>query len=399
MSSASEAPRGRGELALALGGGGARGAYQVGVLRFLARRRPQLPVPLLTGVSAGGINAAHLANHTGDFEERVEDLVGLWSGLTVDQVFRVDAASLSRAVLGWAAQLMLLGGRERAPQMRGLVDTSPLRATLARGLNCGAGVLEGIEENLRRGDLRAVALLGTSYETGRTLSWCQGRELELWERPQRTAVRAELGLEHVLASSALPLFFPAVEVDGRWFGDGGIRLHAPLAPAIHLGATHILAVSTRYGRTAREAAVPVTRGYPPPAQVASVLLNAIFLDLLDQDAAQLERTNQLIARCEGPPPEGLRPIDLCVVRPSLDLGKLARELEPKLPPLLRWLTRRLGTRQSSSNDLVSLIMFQPDYVERLIRLGEADARAREGELLAFLDRATRSFEADPVEGG
>lgn len=381
---------GRGELSLALGGGGARGAYQVGVLRHIANRHPDLEVPLLTGVSAGAINAAHLANHPGNFQERIEDLVQLWSQLTVEQVFRVDYSSMLRSMFGWAAELALLGGRKHAHEMRGLVDTAPLANYLSKALGCEAGALCGVARNIERGSLRALALTTTSYATGRTVSWCQGRDVELWDRSQRTSSLTEIGLEHVLASSALPLLFPAVEVAGRWYGDGGVRLHVPLAPSIHLGADHILAVSTRYGRSPAEAELPTLKGYPPPAQVAGVLLNAIFLDLLDQDAAQLERTNALLACCGDGSPRDLRPIDLLVIRPSVDLGKLARKLEPSLPSLFRWMTRRLGTQKSDSNDLLSLVMFQPDYLTQLIRLGEQDALARAGEIEAFLERVAAS---------
>ncbi len=380
----------RGELSLALGGGGARGAYQVGVLRYIASRHPELEVPLLTGVSAGGINAAHLANHQGSFQEKVESLVELWSQLTVEQVFRVDYPSLLRGMFGWAAQLSIFGGRENVNEMRGLVDTAPLAKYLARALGCEAGALCGVARNIERGKLRALAMTTTSYATGRTVTWCQGRNVELWERSQRTSMLTEIGLEHVLASAALPLFFPAIQVGDRWYGDGGIRLHAPLAPSIHLGADHILAVSTRYGRQIAEAEIPTTTGYPPPAQVAGVLLNAVFLDLLDQDAAQLERTNELLACCDHQAPQGLRSINLLVLRPSVDLGKLARELEPSLPSLFRWMTRRLGTQRSDTNDLISLVMFQPDYLTRLIRLGEQDAQARAGEIEAFLERVRAS---------
>lgn len=380
-------------LCLALGGGGARGAYQVGVLRAIARRHPDLPVPLLAGVSAGGINAAHLANHTGRFAEKVEALVALWSSLTVEQVFRVDGAALTKGLLQWATQLSVLGGRKWGPQVRGLVDTSPLRGFLDTQLGCRAGAMCGIAENIRRGDLRAVALSTTSYATGHTITFCQGKELEGWERPNRIGVLGELRLEHVLASAALPLFFPAVEIDDQWYGDGGIRLHAPLAPPIHLGAERILAISTRYGPAPEEGTVPEFTGYPPPARVAGVLMNAIFLDLLDHDAMQLERINRLLESVPEAERGDLRPVGLEVVRPSVDLGRLASDYEPRLPGLFRFLTRRLGTKDTRSSDLLSLVMFQPDYLQRLMELGEADAEAQAEALGRFL-AGTESPEGD-----
>ncbi|MFT7463920.1 MAG: NTE family protein, partial [Pseudohongiellaceae bacterium] len=216
---------------------------------------------------------------------------------------------------------------------------------------------------------------------------CEGHDIEFWERPNRIGTPTRLRLEHVLASAALPLVFPAVQIEGVWYGDGGLRLHSPLAPSIHLGASHIFAVSTCYGRTPDEAAAPDFVGYPPLAQIAGVLMNAIFLDLLDQDAANLQRINELL-RAAAPEAHGdLRPVELFIVRPSMDLGKLAGEYEPKLPGLFRFLTRRLGTQKTSSSDLISLVMFQPDYIKTLIDLGARDAEAREDDLDAFLKEA------------
>ena len=187
-----------------------------------------------------------------------------------------------------------------------------------------------------------------------------------------------------MASSALPFFFPAIEINGAWYGDGGIRLTAPLSPAIHLGATRLLAVTTRYARSHAEAQRPVISGYPPPAQVAGILFNAIFLDQFDGDALQLRQINRLL---EGRPEsmrDGLRPIDLLVLRPSEDLGRLANAYEADLPKAFRFLTRGLGTKETRSNDMLSLVMFQPDYVKHLIEMGEADARARLPEIREFL---------------
>ncbi len=205
-----------------------------------------------------------------------------------------------------------------------------------------------------------------------------------WERPLRKSLMCDLRIDHVMASAALPFFFPAIEVDGAWYGDGGMRLTQPLSPAIHLGARRIIAVTTRYAKSREEADRPSIAGYPPPAQVAGALFNSIFLDQLDGDAMQLRQINALI---EAHPEEerlGLRPIELLVLRPSEDLGRLANAYEADLPKAFRFFTRGLGTRETRSNDMLSLVMFQTDYVKRLIELGEADALAKRADIEKFL---------------
>jgi len=187
-----------------------------------------------------------------------------------------------------------------------------------------------------------------------------------------------------MASAALPLFFPAIRIGDEFYGDGGVRLAAPLSPALHLGAEKILAISTRYSRSAAEARVPEVTGYPPPAQVLGILLNAVFLDLLDQDALRLERLNHIIDQVPQSGRNGLRRVSLLILRPSVDLGRLASEFEPQLPKTFRFLTRGLGTRQTSSSDLLSLVLFQPDYMHRLIELGDTDAEARADEINEFI---------------
>jgi NTE family protein len=368
-----------------MGGGGARAAYQVGSLRYLARRFPDLDVPIVTGVSAGGINAAHFASHHGSFAQAIHELSGLWERLTVEDVFRVDTPSLGWIGLRWIFQLMS-GGVGGAVSVQGLVDTTPLHSFLSEVLHAVDGELTGIQRNLAVGRLKAVALSTSSYTTGQSLTWIQGRDLHDWKRPQRRSEQTVLKVDHVMASSALPLFFPAIKVGDEFYGDGGIRLTAPLSPALHLGAGKILAISTRYNRTAAEAGVPEVLGYPPPAQVLGVLLNSVFLDLLDQDALRLQRLNSLLRRLPKEKRNGLREVDLLVLRPSVDLGRLANEFEPQLPKTFRFLTRGLGTRQTSSPDLLSMVLFQQDYLCRLIELGEADAEARAEEIDAFVLR-------------
>jgi NTE family protein len=379
-----------GELALVLTGGGARGAYQVGVLRHLASRFPELRIPILTGVSAGGVNVAHLAQHRGTFRESVEHLVALWRGLTPNHVFRVDASSLLRNAARWGIRLASGGVGTGVGATRGLLDTAPLRGYLEGALRPERGLLTGIDYNLRRGSLRAVALGTTSFTTGLSVMWVQGRAIELWERPRRRSVHTQLGLDHVMASAALPLVFPAVQIGREWHGDGGVRLAAPLSPALHLGAHKIIAVATRYERTAAEADVPDVVGYPPPAQVLGVLYNAIFLDLIDQDVIRLARMNKILREIPEEKRDGLRIVDILVVRPSRDLGRIAKEYEIRLPRAFRFLTRGTGTREMSSPDFLSLLMFQDDYIGRLIELGEADAAARSSEIAAFLGMTAAS---------
>lgn len=373
-------------LALMLSGGGARAAYQVGFLRLLAREFPQVVPSILTGVSAGGINAAYLAAHPGSFAEKVEQLAEVWSNIHIDQVFRVDLRDLASRSVRWGGRL-LAGGKHPLTPARSMVDTAPLWDLLSTLLQAEDGEITGISRNLQAGWLRAIALTASSYTTGQSMTWVQARGdcgITTWERPQRKSASCNLRVAHVAASAALPFFFPAVEVDGAFYGDGGIRLTAPLAPAVHLGARRIIAVSTRYDRSRAEADRPAISGYPPPAQVAGVLYNAIFLDQLDGDAFQLERINQLIAGLPEDRRTGLQHIDLLMLRPSIDLGRLANEHEPELPRAFRFLTRGLGTRETRSNDMLSLVMFQSDYMRRLIELGEADASARLPEIRAFL---------------
>ena len=372
--------------ALVLGGGGARGAYQAGLLRAIAQRHPDLDVPILTGISAGAINATCLAARDTNFATAADELVRLWLSLTPEKVYRVDAGTLVGNVFRWAWRLMSGGFEDAIEPTRGLVDTTPLRQLLANAIPTGEDhVIARIDENLARGRLRALALSATSYSTGQSVTWVQGSGVSLWQRPQRRTELARLTVDHVMASAALPLLFPAVHVNGEWYGDGGIRLTAPLSPALHLGAERILTVSTRHPRSRAEADVSQIAGYPPPAQVLGVLYNAVFLDLIDQDILRLELINQMLADVPEAHRNGMRKVDILVLRPSRDLGRMARDYEPRLPKAFRFLTRGLGTRRTTSPDVLSLVMFQSDYLQALVELGERDANSQMDRIDAFLD--------------
>ncbi len=388
------APHSKSRLAIVLTGGGARAAYQVGLLRGIAARWPDLEIEILSGVSAGAINVSHLAAHPGDFRANVDALTELWLSLTPEKVFNVDALSLlsrmARAILKFGS-----GGSRLAPETRGMVDTRPLAEFLRNALGTdNDSPIPGIIAKLQGSTaLDSVALGTIDWATGRGHTWIQAREPELWRRSGRESRQTELTLQHVMASSALPLLFPAVQLGDSWHGDGGVRLIYPLAPAVHSQADRILAISTRTRPPGER--TPDTVGYPPTAQVAGVLMNAIFLDQLDQDAQRLERINHLLHRTAAAPDprEGqarheasLRHIDLCVVRPSEDLGRLAAEYEFKLPRAFRFATRGLGTKETKSPDILAMLMFQPDYVQRLIEVGERDAESNHQRIARTLRR-------------
>jgi NTE family protein len=374
-------------LALMLGGGGARGAYQAGVLRGIAHRFPNLNFPILSGISAGAVNTIHLAAHPGPLDDCADDLIDLWLALKPELVYDVRSGPLMWNAFNWAARLMSGGiGRGREP-MRGMVETDPLRKYLEGVIDRAPdGTIPGIQRNLESGRLKACALSATSYTTGQSVTWIEGKDIELWQRPQRRTEPARLTVEHVMASSALPMLFPAVQIGNEWYGDGGVRLTAPLSPSLHLGATRILTVSTKYQKSHVEAATPTTAGYPPPAQVLGTLYNAVFLDLVDEDIMRLRKVNQLLMNTVPEKREKMRVVDIMVLRPSEDLGRMARRFEPRLPPLFRYLTRGLGTQKQASPDLISLILFQNDYLKALIDLGEKDAIAAGDAIQRFLDR-------------
>lgn len=306
----------------------------------------------------------------------------MWSRLKIEDIFHVDAGRLGTNLVRWGFGL-LSGGSKLAPRIKSLVNSAPLRRLLERELATVDGEIVGIERNIEAGLLRALALTTINYNTGQTVTWIQGCDIGTWERPQRRARQVRMTIDHVMASSALPLLFPAVRLGDHWHGDGGIRLAAPLSPAIHLGADRLLIISTRRQPTFDQADISDLAGYPPPEQIFGKLVNAVFLDIIDQDVARLERINSLIAKVPPDQRGDFRLLDSHVVRPSEDLGRLAADCEPNLPQPFKFLTRGLGTKETDSPDSLSMLMFQHDYVKKLIDIGERDAEAQADALAPF----------------
>jgi NTE family protein len=367
-----------GDVGVVLAGGGARAAYQVGVLQAVAERLPDLRIPIVSGVSAGAISAAFLAAHPGPIRRAVGELRGEWLRLTADKVYSVPARGVIRTA--WHLAGGFLRPRAPRPAVRGLLDMRPLARFLVRSVN-----FPGIETNIGAGRLRALALSATSYATGRTVTFVHGRsDVPIWERANRHAVRTLISVDHVMASSAIPILFPAVRLNGGFYGDGSVRDNAPLAPAIHLGARRLIVIGMRSPRAALEG----DSEYPSSAAVAGMVLHSVFLDAVDADVERLERINMLISACGAGamPPAGLRRVDLVVVRPSRDLGALARGYRPRLPLAMDWLVRAMGSQQERGADFLSYLMFEPDYMGLVMEMGYEDGRAKGEELETMLAR-------------
>jgi NTE family protein len=375
--------------ALVLSGGGARGAYQVGALHALATLLPRaraLPFPILAGASAGSITNAFLAARADDFPEAVRRLVEFWSHIAPHDVFRTDVRTLARVALGWATDVSL-GGWIGSGRGKSLLVTDPLRALLTETLDMAM-----VRENVARGLLRGIALTTTNYRTNLAVTFFDGADgIQPWGRSTRIGVRQRLTIDHVMASSSIPIFFPAIQIGGKYYADGCVRLTTPLSPAVHLGADRILAVGVRHEEWPDPAAVSqsgAAEPYPTVAETAGMLLNALFLEALESDVERFERINHTMSLV--PPsaikaePSPLRTIPLFVLRPSRDLGLLATGAIGRLPYVVQYLFRGLGVTDQTGADLLSYLAFDADYTSQLLALGYADVMARRDELRNFL---------------
>lgn len=368
--------------ALVLTGGGARAAYQVGVLRAIRHirgNRPGNPFPILCGTSAGGINAVALAVYSQDFNAAVRKLAWIWCNFHVDRVYRSDAAALLATGLRWGSALTTGWVVRQTP--RSLLDNAPLRALLDRVLDYSRiGIAVGA------GHLHAVSVSASGYTSGQNLAFYQGHSsLRPWRRAQRIGVPTVLNTCHLLATSAIPFVFPAVRINREYFGDGSMRQLAPVSPAVHLGADRILVIGS--GRMAEEGRQR-SDGYPTPAQIAGHALSSIFLDSLAVDIERIERINQTVSALASTERKAagiaLRSIETLVISPSHRLDTIAGHHRQSLPRAMRIVLRGVGAMRSEGSTLLSYLLFEPEYTRALMDLGYRDAMARREEIAAFL---------------
>jgi NTE family protein len=370
----------RARAGLGLTGGGARAAYQVGVVkavRDILGNPVKNPFPIVCGTSAGAINAATLAVFADDFSRGVANLLEVWENMKCEHVYRTDAWHIMRAGARWLGAMMLLYRRNPVS----LLDNSPLRDMLGRNLD-----FERIQGHIDSGALYAVCVTASGYTTGQSVSFFQGGSgLEGWVRNQRIGAAVSLKLDYLLASAALPINFPAVKVHREYFGDGSMRQIAPVSPALHLGADRVLIVGT--GRQTGDDARARSNTYPSLAQIAGHALNSIFLDSLSVDIERLERINRTVRLI---PPEKLaesnvqlRAVKVLYITPSQPLERIASRFLHELPGTVRFVLRPTGALNRSGSNLASYLLFEESFCRALIDLGYKDTVTREAEVREF----------------
>lgn len=387
---------------LVLAGGGARAAYQVGVLQGLAQIFPPgtlQPFPVITGTSAGALNALGLAGRPGSFRYRTRALATMWGSLESGSVYRTDLLGVARNAAR-IAYSFLRPQRFRRHSLA-LLDNAPLRELLEDVVQ-----FTEIERALIAGELEAIGVTAVNYSSGQSTTFYQGQaHLQPWQRDRRIGVPAKISVEHLLASSALPTLFPATTIDGQYFGDGALRQSRPLSPAIHLGADRLLIVGVSDNN--RDMDGDIQEFLPPSIpQVLGHMLNAVFLDSINTDLENLRRINSLIEpmnakqldACGVP---NMRTLDTLTIQPSESLSNISLQYQDELPKSMRWFLRRTGTMQgSAANSALSYILFEPGYIQHLIELGFKDTLAQAETISTFfdIDRMSKAPKSAPAKG-
>lgn len=374
----------RERVGLVLSGGGARAAYQVGVLTAINRLWPKEapnPFPVITGSSAGAINGAALAASARRFREGIRTLTYLWSNFSVGQVFRADTPGIVWNGMRWGIAMLMGGLGKHNPHA--LLDRRPLRRLLGEYLDC-----RDIRASIEAGALHALGITLSSYTSGHSITFYQGaRGLEDWDRARRLGRPGRITIDHLMASSAIPFIFEALQLHGEYFGDGTMRQIAPVSPALHLGADRLFVVGT-HNRHEGPAAQPVINGYPSIAEIAGHVLNSIFLDSLEVDLERLERINKTLALIPDHHLEeggvALRPVKVLSIFPSENLDSIAYRHARELPASIRFLLRGIGAYGHKGSSLLSYLLFEKPFCKELIKLGYSDTMRRHDEVLDFL---------------
>jgi len=381
--------------ALILPGAGARGAYQVGVLKAIAELLPEkspCPFAVLSGTSAGAINAAVLASRASHFHGAVRDMEQVWANFEVGQVFRSDSFSMLKSSLHWLAAIVLGGLGKHNPLS--LLDASPLEDLLRRSIR-----FHRIDQALRRGQIHALAVTASAYSSARSVTFFQSREAPpSWSRSRRIGRPAMIQIEHLMASAAVPFIFPPVRIGSQYYGDGSMRHRSPLSAPIRLGADRLLVIGVRDEHPDPDPSPGEELTPPTFAHLAGYMLDTLFMDGLYADLERITRINLIIEQVGTsglkPPIANLRRIDSVVILPSRDLREAAGAHAPELPLALRLLLKGVGAGTRDGRQLISYLLFESGYTRELIEMGYRDGLARSEDLLAFLrDEPIHALEA------
>jgi NTE family protein len=390
-------------LGLVMTGGGARGAYQAGVLKRIGEMKQVQtlgnPFPIIGGSSAGAINGSALAAGSDDFALVTKATARLWSSLRPSDIFRCDLLSQTRNSLTWMLDLSF-GGVLGGGHARSLLDASPLRHFLSTYLKC-----DRISDNIKRGHLYALAISATNYSSGKSYLFIQGMKGHpMWNRSRRVTLATKITVDHICASAAIPLVFQPVRLKTArgtaFFGDGCVRLQQPLSPAIRLGAKKIFAIGVR-GQNLEHQEEAADERNPSLAQVMGVLFNVMFLDHLAADIEHLERLNKLVGSGPISQPgiegcERVRPLTTLLITPSVDLSHLAEEHQRDMPYLIQYFVNSLGRDAVSCGDLMSYLLFTSKYTNALLEIGYNDASKRIDEIESFLFSYDEDIKEPPV---
>jgi len=368
------------KLGLVMTGGGARAAYQVGVVRAIYEilKKDSGLFDVITGNSAGAINSTYLAANARDWDVATANLVSLWKRIKPQNVYDLRARTISELGIKWLGGAVFGGLTPTGSHINHLLDTAPLRKLLSREID-----FNHIQQNIKDNTLRGVALSTTNYNSGSNVVYFQGAlDIENWSRSDRFSIREDINIDQLMASSAIPFFFPPIQVGDSFYGDGCVRQTTPLSPAIHLGAEKIIAIGVRYphnqARMQDLALSPFKN--PTIGQITGVMMNAVFLDSLEADVERMMKINSLIKEGHR---DGFKAIPILMLRPSRDLGKMTERLNEELPATLRYLLKGIGVTEHEGLDLLSYLAFDQSYTVPLMDLGYEDTIKRSSEIQDF----------------
>ncbi len=371
---------------LILPGGGARGAYQVGVLKAIEELLPAgsaSPFPVVTGTSAGSLNASMVASRSSNYTDGMRRLEGMWKNLHMDMVVRTEVSVALKTGAAWMWSFASRGSMDSPP--RSLLDNSPLRSLLENHVN-----LARMRQCIETGHLQALGITSSSYAQGASITHFEGQpDLEGWERTRRFGIPTRLAINHLMASIAIPVVFPAVRIENDYHGDGSMRESAPLSPALHLGANKLLVISVRNPTLDEPPAVRQAPQYPSLGQITGYVFDTLFMDRLDSDIERLNRINFALSKTRRDTFRHgnslLRPVEFLVISPSRDIRSIVARHTSAFPRSMKILLSGIGAMAKEGRPLTSYLLFDSAFCRELIELGYEDGQREREKLQALLE--------------